>query len=368
MTQQQYILPFEAARDEAMALIRMLRSACLPMTRGRIEGVAELLERLLLLSHDCREIDGWIECKAQVSAIAARITARTSRKERTVQNWTKDAKSIGILSVDYTSQQYGGHSWNRYRIDMNCLRTLLNEGRSGVKRGEMVSPPGGEMVSPPRGETNSPLHQRSKRSTPPPLSEVGGYFDRTIEKENPMPRTVTAPRAHSVSVGPHDSMPRTVTAPRANSVSVEAVEVAFERLGVGIAGLLISQALDRGCTLRSLLAITHWFVRSLRANPARWKRPASVLMVRLKRAKPGVPAWMGWIPGEQPVVARPKRPTLDREQLQQKREEARRIAGSGPSMLEQLRALQLSEINPTTQHQETMEPMPCNQQPQPQEA
>jgi hypothetical protein len=167
----QYLLPFEAARDEAMALVRCLRSACLEMTRGRAEGVAELLERLLLLSRDCTEYDGIIESKVQVMAIAARITARTTRSERTIQNWTRDCKELGILVVEYASQQYGGHNWNTYRINMLRLRELLNQGRSGVKRGETTSGLRPETTSGLRPETTSGLKQRSvqRRIPPPPM-------------------------------------------------------------------------------------------------------------------------------------------------------------------------------------------------------
>lgn len=165
-------IDFHSPQHEAIATVRMLRSVCLPMTRGRIEGMAELMERLLLLSNDCREFDGWIECRAQVIAIAARILARTTRTERTVQNWTKDAKSLGLIEVEYSSQHYGGHSWNRYRINMSQLRTLLSEGRNGVKRGETISGLRPETISGPGGETISGLKQRSECRKPTNNSSV----------------------------------------------------------------------------------------------------------------------------------------------------------------------------------------------------
>ncbi len=165
-------IDFHSPQHEAIATVRLLRSCCLPLTRGRIEGVAELLERLLLLANDCREFDGWIECRAQVIAIAARIMARTSRTERTVQNWTKDAKQLGLIEVEYPSQHYGGHSWNRYRINMNSLRTLLSEGRNGVKRGETISGLRPETISGLGGETVSGLKQRSESRKPTNNSSV----------------------------------------------------------------------------------------------------------------------------------------------------------------------------------------------------
>lgn len=140
-------LDFSSPQHEAMALIRMLRSVPLNMTRGRSEGIAELLERLIILTNDAREFDGFVYCKAQVPAIGARILARTSRSERTVQRWTNDAKSLGLLEVEYRSQQYGGHNWNVYSINMRALRTLLDSGRHGATRGDTMSGLGGDTMS-----------------------------------------------------------------------------------------------------------------------------------------------------------------------------------------------------------------------------
>lgn len=84
-------------------------------------------------------------------------------------------------------------------------------------------------------------------------------------------------------------------------------EVSFEEIvslcsnhGVGSAERLITSALSRGCSLRSIKAIIRWFELYRRKQSDRWRKPASVLMIRIQNSTPGVPAWKGWIPGSQP--------------------------------------------------------------------
>jgi hypothetical protein len=124
----QFLLDFTSRANERCAKLFGLRSAPLPieMTRGRVEGVIELLQRLTLLCRDLPEaLSEAYSVDCQVMAIAARIERRKTVSEKTVRNWTADAKLLGLLTVEYSSQQYGGSRWNAYTIDFARLHQLL---------------------------------------------------------------------------------------------------------------------------------------------------------------------------------------------------------------------------------------------------
>lgn len=129
----QYILPFGAAADELLATIRLLRNCDLGMTPGRSEGVVQLLERLVLLGRDLREMDGVVKVRAQVMAIAAKVDGRATKSERTVRNWRTDAEALGFLLTDFRSQAYGGASWNIFAIDVAAIREVCRAGFVDVK-------------------------------------------------------------------------------------------------------------------------------------------------------------------------------------------------------------------------------------------
>jgi hypothetical protein len=308
----QYILPFDAAKHELLQLLRMLRRVDLGLSAGRSEGVVQLLERLALLGNDLTERDGCVMVKAQVIAIAARIDARSTVSDKTVRNWARDARELGVLRVDVRSHRYGRKEWNVYEIDARAIRDLIQakpktadtqsidtrevsqgpeiEAGNGRKWAETVTAPRPVMVTAPRPETvTAPLHCRTTRSTHTPLQSID-----------------------------------------TREVSQGAVVSVFLKLGVGRATTLVALALQRGCDTRSLLAIARWYERSQRHNPTRWQKPSTVLMLRLADAQPGVPAWMGWIPGT--VRRAPSVGVRVVDFAKQRREAV--AAWQGPSMVE----------------------------------
>lgn len=115
----------------------------------------------------------------------------------------------------------------------------------------------------------------------------------------------------------------------------------FKRLNVRTASKLVPAALERGCTLRNLLAIVRWYERSQRANPKHWNTPENVLFGRLKDAEPKIAAWKLWPDG----LARPKPPKRPQAvtDYHAKRESARREYAGGPSVTELFRQLQNAE-------------------------
>ncbi len=308
---QQYVLPFTARRDELLAQVRMLRFVDLGVSPGKAEGAVEIIERLVLIGQsDLVEVDGQVNSKAQVTALAAKISGRKTVDPRTVRNWRVTAEKLGLLETQMTSQQYGGRNWNTYTIRVDNIRQLAGGG-NGRKRAEMVSALRPEMISAPRAETVSALYHCITQRT----------------------HTAKAPDTQATA----DTQPPGVDTRR--QISQGAVVCAFLDLGVGKATTLVAEALDRGCDTRSLLAIARWFERSQRRHPTRWDKPGTVLMLRLTAALPGLPAWKGWIPGTPPPRHSRRRHSADRvrAEREQQQAEARRLAAEEPSLAEQLK-------------------------------
>jgi hypothetical protein len=312
----QYVLPYEAAKGELLSQLRMLRHVDLGLSAGRSEGVVQLLERLALLGNDLREIDGIVRVKAQVIAIAARVDGRNTVSDRTVRNWQTDARQLGVLIVDVRSHKYGRKEWNVYTINVTTIRGLIrganyagNEGGNGRKCAETIAAPRAVSIAAPRAESiAAPLHGLITGNTHTPLSRKA------------------------------DTQP-TDTRSRSRTVTQGAAVSAFSRLGVGRATTLVAQAIARGCDTRSLVAIARWYQRSQRRWPKRWQKPSTVLMLRLADAQPGLPAWLGWIPGTQeqsdPDGRRHSSHKWQSQQdHEQRKREAATLAATGPTMRE----------------------------------
>jgi len=81
---------------------------------------------------------------------------------------------------------------------------------------------------------------------------------------------------------------------RRAAAEADEVVLKFLELGVARAHRLVHAALDRGCSTRHLLAIAKWGERMFRLDPRRYRKPASVLMIRLEAAMPKLSPWKGW--------------------------------------------------------------------------
>lgn len=159
LQESQYILPFDAAKNDLLAQIRFLRAVDLGLGPARVEGAIQLLERLALLGNDLTELDGVVYVKAQVMAIAARVESRRSVSEKTIRNWRRDCEALGVLTSDRRSQRWGGHDWNTFAIDVARIREIVAQrgaeipAGSGRKRPESISAPRAVTISAPRPVT-----------------------------------------------------------------------------------------------------------------------------------------------------------------------------------------------------------------------
>ncbi len=170
--QNQYVLPFDAARNDLLAQIRLLRAcdiqigdaqtgAIVSLSPGRLEGVVQFLERLALLGNDLTERAGSVVVKAQIIAIAARVESRRSVADRTVRNWRKDCEALGIVKTEVRSQKWGRNEWNLFTVNVDRIREIVagrgvvaweGEAGSGRKWPETVAAPRPETVAAPRPE------------------------------------------------------------------------------------------------------------------------------------------------------------------------------------------------------------------------
>ncbi len=133
----QYVFDWTSRRDERCAMLNQLRSVPIAATRGRINGIIELLERLVLFARYLPDtLDHSFNVDAQVIFLAARIERRRYVSERTIRDWTKWAKELGLVTVQYTSREYGGHGWNVYTVHFARVMELLNQATGGRKRPE----------------------------------------------------------------------------------------------------------------------------------------------------------------------------------------------------------------------------------------
>lgn len=146
----QYKLPFGQRQGELLATIAGLRDVPLMvdgqvLTPGRINGVVELLQRIVLFARDFG--DGEVTTQAQVIALAAKIEKRPTVSERTVRRWSQDAQAVGLLRVDALAAMYGYRHWNRWTLDRSRLVELTRPQVGGRTWPDMA----GQNVSPKKG-------------------------------------------------------------------------------------------------------------------------------------------------------------------------------------------------------------------------
>ncbi|QDV23560.1 hypothetical protein [Aureliella helgolandensis] len=253
--------------------------------------------------------------------IADRLELASGRSARRVID--RAAKEFRLLVVTESRYERGGQNPNRYSINWLRVRAL----RDGVEDG---NPWAEQRTAQQHREVPAPQEPGDRRGHPGDRSGHAGDPSGHPYKEHS--RTIT----RSINTHPHSPLAPTSTD---DSTSVrrppltegEVVSV-FLNLGVLRAATLVAQALGRGCDTRSLKAIARWYERSQRRHPTRWRKPSSVLMIRLTAAWPTVPAWKCWTPGEPPR----RHSAIDRDDFQQRKVRARQDALSGPSMSELL--------------------------------
>jgi hypothetical protein len=291
----QYVIPFELEKNDLLAQVRLLRQCDLAMSPGRSEGVVQLLERLILLGNDLREMSGVVRVKAQVIAIAARVDSRSTVADKTVRNWARDAKSLGVLAVDVRSHKYGRKEWNLYEIQVDQIRNIIRLSTGSTRSADTQPAHTGQPVD-TRQVSQAEFEGGNGRKWAETVTAP-----RPVMVTDPGAEMVTAPLHGSVTKNTHTPLALVETQPLDTRAKTQGEVVSvFLRLGVGRAMTLVADAIARGCDTRSLLAIARWYDRSQRRWPTRWTKPATVLMLRLTAAQPGVPSWLGWIPGTRP--------------------------------------------------------------------
>lgn len=167
---KQFVLPFDAAKNEFLSQVAMLRGVDLGLSAGRAEGVVQLLERLALRGNDLREVESDIRVcsldrtvKAVMVVIVhtlvgklANVDRRPSVCEKTVRNWRRDAERLGILQTEFNSRKFGRNKWNDFAINVSRIRELVLAG-NGRKWPVTVTDPGSVTVTDPGAVTVTDL-------------------------------------------------------------------------------------------------------------------------------------------------------------------------------------------------------------------
>ncbi|MFM9962233.1 MAG: hypothetical protein ACKV2Q_13550 [Planctomycetaceae bacterium] len=155
----QYGLDFTSRQNELIALVSGLSRVPLMidgkrLSMGRVYGVIDLLKRLFCLVPHGEPIGrDRVAVVAQVPYLGQRMTSFRCVAERTVRDWSRDARALGLVEVNYRSHELGGRHWNEWSVRLDVLRDL---GGSGRQRAAMVADPlirvfnsGNEMNSRP---------------------------------------------------------------------------------------------------------------------------------------------------------------------------------------------------------------------------
>jgi len=139
-------LDFSSQLHERLAWLRALE---LPIARQtgwtpeRIAGVIELLQRIVICSHD------HTTSHARVITLGAGLHDRRKVSEKTIRNWKRDAKELGLLGCEEVSHHRGGHHTNVWQVQWHQVRALRLDTRPevGRKRGGNGYRPGAETVT-----------------------------------------------------------------------------------------------------------------------------------------------------------------------------------------------------------------------------
>ena len=188
-SRQQYGLDFTSRQNELIAMTSALYRVTLfvngkRLSMGRVYGVVDLLKRLLCLVPHGTPIEGdRLVVVAQVPYLAQRMTSFRCVAERTVRDWSRDARALGLVEVEYRSQALGGRHWNEWSIRLDALRELAGSGR---QRAAMVADPhirdlnpGEEITSRPGPGAAGPA--RSSCDLLPEWEELSPFRETRIE-------------------------------------------------------------------------------------------------------------------------------------------------------------------------------------------
>ena len=267
---EQYLIDFTSRTNDRCAKVAGLRELQLGISPGRLNGVVELLQRLTVLSRYLPEdLNESYTVEAQVSAIGARIQSRRSASEKTVRNWTKDAKKLGqsnpdadpevfdgCLAVEYRSQQFGGRSWNNYHINFAKVLELL--AGNGRKWPVTITDPRAVTITDPRAVTITD-----------PLSVLNKSFNTTADAREQQQNLQTL--SHDRLVG---------------ECSYDRLVDEYVALEVHDAAELLGRAARR--------VGWDYLERLLRYYQSQGTWGPGALYCRLKAAHPGLPVEKGW--------------------------------------------------------------------------
>lgn len=297
----QYVFDWTSRRDERIAMLAQLRLVPLAIvhTQGRLNGVIDLLERLVIFARYLPEaLDQAFTVDAQVIFLAVRIERRKYVSERTIRRWTDWAKQMGLLEVRYNSKELGGHRWNTYVVNFaRVLELIRNPGGRGRTRADT----GGHDVR-PQGRTRCPTLGADT------VSDLTYSQDKEITNHSP---------AAAPSEGP---------TPPDDCEREKVVVSALFGMGMSDAARAVRRARTRGLSFEDIDQLTERY-RALQKTDSR------VTIAWLYR----------WLTGqsrpEEPRAPVPKRtitPVIDRESYERERAEAERVAAVDEPLAVQL--------------------------------
>lgn len=197
---EQLTLDFSSQLAERLALLRSLERPLegnTDWTPERIAGVVELLQRIAILSTD------GTTSRARVATLGARVHDRRSVSAKTINRWTRDAVSLGLLTVDVESRRRGGCRTNAWQLNWSQIKAVVRH-QSAISnlKSQIVTPPvevrhGCVTVTHPGCVTVTHLtvNRNSQLEPPPPCPpdpKPAGGGGTLCEEEAELLRRLTA--------------------------------------------------------------------------------------------------------------------------------------------------------------------------------
>lgn len=284
MDRDQQTLIFNERFNAMMAKIARLRHIPLDMSLGRIEGVVQIMQRLLLLVYHEVDLDLPVfEKIAHMNKIATGIEGRTTVKERTVQNWRRDAVNLNLMKVEIRAHEYGGRAWNHFTVHLFRVDELLSVANltgNGRKRVETISAPGVETISAPLTLLLNP-----QRNLPPPSEQCAppcATSGPAAADEVGVSKQIREPTAFAkkpwVLVRVDKGSTPVLRYDHFAASDREALTQELQKCGVERTGDALEFAARATLTTAQVLTICD----ELRANSAKFTKPGGALVARLR--------------------------------------------------------------------------------------
>jgi hypothetical protein len=307
--------------------------------------------------------DGWQTFSRELALLsddaefrAASGSSESRHRKRSMRRCLAELEAAGLLTHRYVTHRTPRRTRTPSVVEIQWDRRRLDAIIDGIEPPDPTVTDAGQMEDKTGTEVVTKPGQNRDRSCDKTGTKPGQNANHSLYAPYPIPKEPSPPPGEAAAAcefktcQPQGASPDCFAGEEAelrgrhsqaelgnDELTPEEVVCVFLRLGVVRAAPLVQAAIDRGCSLRSLVAISRWYERSQRLNPRRWRDPPTVLMIRLEKSHPKLPAWSAWIPGEPPPRRRVQPRSRSPDEFAAARLRARESVAEELPMAEQLK-------------------------------